>query len=272
MENKIVQLKSYDENTGDETANVFPVTSHEAVKVSNDKNLKEQLVEINENLKQTNVLLDASIRFAVVGEHSTVPPIDSNNNGSGREIELQSSNGYIQWRYKGGKWNNLIAITELQITGPQGVPGKDGITPNIQIGTVTTLEPGRQATVINRGTNEHPIFDFGIPKGESGRDGVQGEKGDFDSTTIFSTLKTKNKTVIGAINELFDLIKNNGTSDNTDNNNSNITPGTTGIKVEPANLEIKVNQTTDVTITLGNDVINNRIEYMTTKILLQCLT
>ena len=254
--NRIVQLKSYDENTGNETANVFPVTNHEAVKVGNDKNLKEQLVEINENLKQTNALLDAGIKFAVVGDHSTVPPI--NNNGS-REIELQSSHGYIQWRYKGGQWNNLIAITELQVSGPQGVPGKDGITPNVQIGTVTTLEPGRQATVINRGTNERPIFDFGIPKGESGRDGVQGS---FDSTTIFSTLKTKNKTVIGAINELFDLIKNNGTSDNTDNNNSNITPGTTGIKVEPANLEIKVNQTTDVTITLGSDVVNNRIEYM----------
>lgn len=57
MENKIVQLKSYDENTGDETANVFPVTSHEAVKVSNDKNLKEQLVEINEKIKQTNTSL-----------------------------------------------------------------------------------------------------------------------------------------------------------------------------------------------------------------------
>ena len=50
--------------------------------------------------------------------------------------------------------------------GEQGLPGKngkDGITPDIQIGTVTTLEPDQQAMVTKRGTKEHPIFDFGIP-------------------------------------------------------------------------------------------------------------
>lgn len=57
VNNKIVQLKSYDENTGNETANVFPVTDHEAVKVENDKNLKEKLVEINEKIEQTNASL-----------------------------------------------------------------------------------------------------------------------------------------------------------------------------------------------------------------------
>lgn len=146
----------------------------------------------------------------------------------GREVELQVGNGYLQWRYKGEEeWNNLIAITELQVPGPQGIPGrdgndgangadgkslefnwngtelgvkkegqpsysyvnlkgqdgrdgtdgtngKDGVTPNITIGTVTTLEAGQQATVVNSGTKENPIFDFGIPKGEGGKNGADG--------------------------------------------------------------------------------------------------
>lgn len=115
----------------------------------------------------------------------------------GREVELQVGNGYIQWRYKDEEeWNNLVAIKDLKgdkgERGEQGLPGKDGanginghdgvdgvdgkdgVTPNITIGTVTTLEAGQKATVVNSGTKENPIFDFGIPKGKNGSNGVDG--------------------------------------------------------------------------------------------------
>lgn len=62
--------------------------------------------------------------------------------------------------------------------GADGTNGRDGITPNLQVGTVTTLEAGQQATVVKRGTTENPIFDFAIPKGEKGEQGPQGLKGD----------------------------------------------------------------------------------------------
>lgn len=58
--------------------------------------------------------------------------------------------------------------------GPQGEPGndgQDGITPNIQIGDVTTLEPDEQATVTRTGTDEEPLLNFGIPKGDKGDPG-----------------------------------------------------------------------------------------------------
>lgn len=58
--------------------------------------------------------------------------------------------------------------------GPQGEPGndgQDGITPNIQIGDVTTLEPDEQATVTRTGTDEEPLLNFGIPKGQKGDPG-----------------------------------------------------------------------------------------------------
>lgn len=56
--------------------------------------------------------------------------------------------------------------------GPQGVPGNDGITPNITVGSVTTLDPTQQAIVTRTGTNENPIFNFGIPQGEPGENGT----------------------------------------------------------------------------------------------------
>lgn len=45
---------------------------------------------------------------------------------------------------------------------------QDGVTPNITIGNVTTLDPGVPATVVRRGNDDSPIFDFGIPKGIDG--------------------------------------------------------------------------------------------------------
>ena len=53
-------------------------------------------------------------------------------------------------------------------TGPQGPVGK---TPNIQIGTVETLEPTEEATVTRTGTDEEPLLNFGIPKGDKGEPG-----------------------------------------------------------------------------------------------------
>lgn len=55
------------------------------------------------------------------------------------------------------------------IQGIQGVQGERGISATIQVGTVTTLEPEQDATVENVGTENAAIFNFGIPKGETGK-------------------------------------------------------------------------------------------------------
>lgn len=52
--------------------------------------------------------------------------------------------------------------------GRDGTDGADGVTPNLSIGNVTTLEPSEDAYVTRRGTDANPIFDFGIPKGDTG--------------------------------------------------------------------------------------------------------
>lgn len=53
------------------------------------------------------------------------------------------------------------------VAGPQGVSGANGITPDIQVGTVTTLTPGSNATVTRRAGSPDaaPVFDYGIPRG-----------------------------------------------------------------------------------------------------------
>ena len=45
----------------------------------------------------------------------------------------------------------------------------------IDIGTVTTLEPNNEATVNNSGTSQDAVFDFAIPRGENGQNGLDGK-------------------------------------------------------------------------------------------------
>lgn len=124
----------------------------------------------------------------------------------GREIELQNNGTAIQWRYVGdSSWTDLVQLSEITgpqgpagetgpqgpvgpagkdgaqgpkgdtgEIGPQGPKGDTGATPNIQIGTVQTLEPGQQATASVTGTTENPLLNLGIPKGGQGPAGDSG--------------------------------------------------------------------------------------------------
>jgi len=61
------------------------------------------------------------------------------------------------------------------LNGSPGANGRDGLpgkAATIAIGTTTTLPSGYPATVINRGTANSAIFDFGIPRGIDGNDGA----------------------------------------------------------------------------------------------------
>lgn len=58
--------------------------------------------------------------------------------------------------------------------GPQGPKGDTGATPNLQIGTVTTLEAGEDASASISGTPEEPRLNLGIPKGAQGEAGSGG--------------------------------------------------------------------------------------------------
>lgn len=57
------------------------------------------------------------------------------------------------------------------MNGAQGPKGDTGATPDIRIGTVTTLPAGSDATASMSGTAENPMLNLGIPKGADGASG-----------------------------------------------------------------------------------------------------
>lgn len=73
-------------------------------------------------------------------------------------------------------------------TGAQGPAGANGITPNIQVGTVATLSPGSSATVTRQtgSPDAAPVFNFGIPRGA---DSVN--DGDMKASTYDPTSKAR---------------------------------------------------------------------------------
>lgn len=89
--------------------------------------------------------------------------LDDIGNEKCREIELRKSSTHIQWRYVDeDKWTNLVAIEDLI--------GPSGISPNLSIGTITTLENGSNATAEITGEFPNLVLNLGIPKGEKGDD------------------------------------------------------------------------------------------------------
>lgn len=52
--------------------------------------------------------------------------------------------------------------------GADGAQGADGVTPDLQIGTVTTLDAGSDATASITGTVAQPVLHLGIPRGSDG--------------------------------------------------------------------------------------------------------
>lgn len=77
-------------------------------------------------------------------------------------------------------------------SGAQGIKGETGATPNIQIGSVVT---GTTSSVTRSGTNENPIFNFVLEKGEKGDTGDKGEKGD-TGNGIASIEKTNTNVLV----------------------------------------------------------------------------
>ena len=58
--------------------------------------------------------------------------------------------------------------------GAKGDKGDTGATPNLTIGSVTTLEAGQSATASMSGTAESPVLSLGIPRGAKGEPGEGG--------------------------------------------------------------------------------------------------
>lgn len=90
----------------------------------------------------------------------------------GREVELQATATHVQWRYVGGSWANLVALSA--ITGPAGAagtPGAAGVAgaPGIQGPAGATGATGAQGVQGVKGDKGD--------KGDTGNTGAQGTQG-----------------------------------------------------------------------------------------------
>lgn len=88
-----------------------------------------------------------------------------NHQWSGTSLRFQTTDGYGDW---------------MNIQGDPGIDGDPGEAASVEIGTITTLPAGSEATVDNVGTTTNAIINFGIPRGDPGEDGDDGEDGDGD--------------------------------------------------------------------------------------------
>ncbi|MEM9354582.1 MAG: hypothetical protein AAGB04_00070 [Pseudomonadota bacterium] len=70
-------------------------------------------------------------------------------------------------------------VANLTFGIPQGLDGNDGDTPNLTIGTVTTLAAGASATALITGTTPNLVLNLGIPQGADGSGGTGSQSTEF---------------------------------------------------------------------------------------------
>lgn len=92
--------------------------------------------------------------------------INGINGTNGKEIEIQKTDLYIQWRYKGGEWQNLVALADiLGPSGQNGTNGEDGRTPEFRVnGNQLQWRYAGDTIWLN-------LYDLSALKGADGKDG-----------------------------------------------------------------------------------------------------
>ena len=89
-----------------------------------------------------------------------------------KNIEVQRAESYIQWRYEGGEWQNLVAIADIEgPAGQNGTDGANGKTPEFRVSeNILQWRYVGDEIWLN-------LYDLTALKGADGRDGVDGKDG-----------------------------------------------------------------------------------------------
>ena len=107
--------------------------------------------------------IDTGVKAAGTDGTDGINGIDGTN---GKEIEIQKTDLYIQWRYKGGEWQNLVALADiLGPSGQNGTNGEDGKTPEFRVnGNRLQWRYAGDTIWLN-------LYDLSALKGADGKDG-----------------------------------------------------------------------------------------------------
>ena len=107
--------------------------------------------------------IDTGIKAAGTDGKDGINGIDGTD---GKEIEIQKTDLYIQWRYKGGEWQNLVALADiLGPSGQNGTDGEDGRTPEFRVkGNLLQWRYAGDSIWLN-------LYNLSELKGADGKDG-----------------------------------------------------------------------------------------------------
>lgn len=96
------------------------------------------------------------------------PTVEVTENTNGHTVTITDKDGLHSFEVTNG--------TDGQNgqNGENGQNGSDGAAATISIGNVETLPAGSSAYVVNTGNENSAVFDFGIPKGDTGKQGPAG--------------------------------------------------------------------------------------------------
>jgi hypothetical protein len=97
------------------------------------------------------------------------------------ELPLNSANTEFLYNKEDGAlyYRDRLDAEWVSVLGEPGNDGDNGLSATIQVGTVTTGSPGSSAAVSNTGTNSNAIFNFTIPRGDTGPAGPAGASAGF---------------------------------------------------------------------------------------------
>lgn len=121
-----------------------------------------------EVIQQENLAVNLDSMYIVEKDKVWCDVIFVDSNGNKRKVGGASYEQIVE-KFALLDLSNLSE--ENKAIWKENIGGEDGVTPNISIGSVTTLNPDQQASVTKTGTITNPIFNFGIPKGEKGDTG-----------------------------------------------------------------------------------------------------
>ena len=91
---------------------------------------------------------------------------------NGKNIEVKRTTEYIQWRYEGDEWQNLVSISDITgSAGQNGADGANGKTPEFRVNenTLQWRYAGDEIWL--------NLYDLTALKGADGRDGADGING-----------------------------------------------------------------------------------------------
>lgn len=121
---------------------------------------------------KVNELIAAAGGSYTVLNGSTAP---SNSLGADGDFYIETTNWRIYGPKAAGAWGGYTSLI-----GPQGATGATGATGSaatVSVGTTTTGAAGSSASVSNSGSSSAAVFDFTIPRGDTGLTGATGAAG-----------------------------------------------------------------------------------------------